>query len=176
MTGIITNQVFQSTTNGSLMRVLWMDPTLAYTVDIKAQTVSPVSWSITEIRAKLKHGLWRLADDPFRPPLASGRISAAHRARADKRWELILPLLRDQPRIFEKNYFKGAIAEAEGSTGVHKKTLKRWFRRCWQRSLGPDSLIPDYAHCGGRGQDKAVSAQKRGRRSRTSQHINVTPI
>lgn len=104
--------------------------------------------------------------------------------RRDEAWELIEPLIRSAPRIYNKRFRVSAIRtraakarrdlvrsdqadKREKNKGVAEGSAERriqnLLRRYWSRGMTPDALIPDYENVGGRGQRKAFkgTANKR---------------
>jgi hypothetical protein len=179
MKDIAINQLLEYTADGLTERVLWIDPSNKgfYVIDIAAPAALPLFRGMEDMERMREAEVWRWVEaDPWMRPAADEAISAAQRARRDKTWAMLRPLVMGQPAIFHEGPRGRAIAKAMAETGATKQTLYRLLRRYWQRGLTPNALLPDYEHCGGRGRDKAASAKKRGRSHGGEVHgVNVTP-
>ncbi|MBT3069572.1 Mu transposase C-terminal domain-containing protein [Rhodomicrobium sp. Az07] len=180
MNDIEVNQLLEYPADGLVERVLWIDPANRglYAIDIHAARALPVFRIMEDMERLREAGVWRhAASDPWLRPVVEDAIPASHRAKRNRGWLMIKPLISDQPAIFDEIKRGRAITKAMASTGATNQTLYRLLRRYWQRGLTPNALLPDYGNCGGRGKDKAVSAKKRGRSQVGGEEegINITP-
>jgi hypothetical protein len=179
MTGVAVNQLLEYPASESIERVLWIDPRGIglYAIDINAPGALPVFRAFNDVSRSIEDGVCRLvANDPWAGLGGDEAVlSAGHRARRDRSWAMIKPLVLDQPGIFQDKVRAAAIARAMADGG-NKMTFYRLLRRYWQRGMTPNALLPDYDRCGGRGKDKAVSTSKRGRPAVTDlSGVNIDP-
>ncbi|MEI8397169.1 MAG: hypothetical protein WCF85_20790 [Rhodospirillaceae bacterium] len=91
----------------------------------------------------------------------------------DESWNLIRPLVFDQPAIFETRARGRAVRRLIDEGKTTKQTLYRLLRRYWQRGMTPNALLPDYSNCGAPGQERKVTEE--GRRATSTTDI-WTPV
>ncbi len=179
MAQLFVSQVIEFPGEGRLERILWIDPVGRgfFAIDIHDPRALPLFRPMEEVEKFEAEGIVRItADDPWLVPVAEATVPEKHRARRDKGWAIIQPLVRDQPGIFRDQQRARAIKQVVSDTGTPVSTIYRYLRRYWQRGMTPNALLPDYDRCGGRGKPKAVSNRKRGRIYREDrQGVNVTP-
>lgn len=159
-------------------RVLWIDPGMQglYLMDIHDPKALPEFYPAEELEKMRDAGEWHVLEtDPWQIALAEENIAEFYRQKRDAAWEMIHPLIFDQPAIFDAIARSEAIKRNMEESGVTKQTIYRFLRRYWQRGMTPNALLPDYARCGGRGKDKSASEKKRGRiPDRDDLGVNVT--
>jgi hypothetical protein len=96
-------------------RVLWIDPANRglYAIDIHAARALPVFRIMEDMETLREAGVWRhAASDPWLRPVVEDAIPASHRAKRDRGWLMIKPLISDQPAIFDEIKRGRAIAKA----------------------------------------------------------------
>ena len=177
----VSNQLIAFLEDNHIERVLWIDTDrLGYfLIDIASKHALPLYRSHAELETMANNGQLRLdAEDPYPPPIDQDTINQRHRALRDKNWIRIAPLLANQPAILHPG-LRGKIIAAQMRVQGDEShvSLYRLLRRYWQRGMTPNALLPDYAKCGGRGKDKAVSDKPRGRRPNHPElaTVNVDP-
>ncbi|MCA9469973.1 MAG: transposase family protein [Nitrospira sp.] len=156
-----------------LDRILWITPRgdQVVTFCLTCPTALPVWQSSEALQVALRHHQARLlSSDPFFPPTTSDEaLSPSHRARRDRAWALIEPLVsRPNPEPFSPAIRGQYIREITGTHGCTKKYFYTILRRYWQGGQTKNALLPHYDRCGGRGQSRQCTATKRGRPSRAS--------
>jgi hypothetical protein len=177
---LAVNQLVSFIEDGRIERVLWIDiERRGYVlIDIASKSALPLYRSHAELEAMA--GCKQLsfdAEDPFTYSTSEYAIDARHRTLRDKNWQKVSPLVVQQPCIFLAAQRGKIIACEIAKTGESHVTLYRLLRRYWQRGMARNAFLPDYAKCGGRGRDKAISDKPRGRRPRYSGVVvvNVDP-
>lgn len=177
MTVLRVNQLVEFVDDARTERVLWIDRLASgyFMIDIKAHAAAPVFRKAEAIVQAFAEG--RLRDvpaDPFLFPATEEMLSDSHKARRDKAWAAIRPLVDLQPATFLPETRSKAVARLVAENGASRHSLYRLLLRYWQRGMTPNALLPDYDRCGGRGKTKAVSEVKRGRPSQSGMHgLNV---
>ncbi|MYN46684.1 hypothetical protein GTP23_16680 [Pseudoduganella sp. FT93W] len=149
------------------LRILWIDPRQrhAYLYDVAAQGSEVERWTLARIQADLAAGrASKAGSDPYLTLLGQQQPAAAHLALRDKAWQIIAPLVAQEPAIYEAQLRGALVAQATLQHGVSHPTVYRYLRRYWQRGQTPNALLPDYANSGGRGKlRQATAGVKRGR-------------
>ena len=179
MRDLSVNQLLEYPDEGKIERILWVDPAMSglYAIDIHAPTAMPVFREAEEMERMRETGEWRVTEaDPWLAFLADEGIPETYRSKRDRAWAMIRALIFDQPAIFQSVSRSRAVQAAMAETGATKQTIYRLLRRYWQRGMTPNTLLPDYDRCGGRGNEKPSSGKKRGRTAdRDDSGVNVTP-
>lgn len=163
------------------LRILWIDPRQrhAYLFDVAGQGAEVERWPLTRIRADLEAGrAMLLASDPHLVVTSQELLPLKHRQLRDRAWEIIAPLVVQEPAIYSAQLRGALVAQATRLHKVSHPTVYRYLRRYWQRGQTPNALLPDYANSGGRGKVRQASeGVKRGRPrkhdSEASAGINV---
>jgi hypothetical protein len=162
---LAVNQLVSIIEEDCIERVLWVDiKSPGYIViDIASKTALPRFRTHAELEAMACNGLLSFeAKDPFTYSIHEDTIDPRHRAIRDKNWQKISPLILQQPAIFWPKQRGDLIASH--IAGESHVPYYRLLRRYWQRGMTRNAFLPDFAKCGGRGRDKAVSDKPRGRR------------
>jgi putative transposase len=166
-------------------RILWLDPLgndLA-SIDIQSATALPVLRRTDQVLADLHTGRAQVVDEDtvaLQLVRADVAIPLAHRTIRDARWSLIAPLvalpaptlLFAATRAHALTCYKQTWWAEQGETSsMQPKSWRRQvldcLRRYWQRGQVINALLPDFAHCGGRGKERGIrSGSKRGRDSK----------
>ncbi|WP_348694897.1 Mu transposase C-terminal domain-containing protein [Duganella fentianensis] len=151
------------------LRILWIDPRQrhAYLFDVAGQDSEVERCTLARIHADLAAGrATRGTSDPYLMIRGEGEAQPApkHLALRDRAWQIIAPLVAQEPAIYQAQLRGALVAQATRLHGVSHPTVYRYLRRYWQRGQTPNALLPDYANSGGRGKLRQASAGvKRGR-------------
>lgn len=176
---LAVNQLVAFSEEDRIERVLWVETVRSgyILIDIRTDKALPLFRTRAVLEALAERGLLKLlSDDPFSLPANEDSISPKHRARRDRNWNRIAPLLEQQPAIFDLDRRGKIVAALMKERGESHIVLYRLLRRYWQRGMTRNTLLPDYAKCGGRGKDKAASDKPRGRPPKNPEiaSLNVT--
>lgn len=155
-------------------RVLWTDAaaTHAMTIhirdrgDLQDVDALPELRSWEEIDTAILKGQAKILDaDPYAAPLLLERqLTEKQRARRDRLWAAITPLVQpDDVAVFDRTKRGKLIAAVVRRTGLTRPTIYAALRRYWQRGMTANALVPDHDKCGGIGKPKAATTWKRGR-------------
>jgi hypothetical protein len=158
------------------VRILWVDAAgeVAYTFRLKAQGALPQPARMRMLEADVRSGRARLllldpcvARCPRTPPAKYLQIQA-------RAWEIVGPMVHDEPTIFRQRERARMVAWAAAVHGVSRPTVMRYLRRYWERAQTVDALLPDYGNSGARGKTRAASADvKRGRPRKDGIHVGL---
>lgn len=121
---------------------------------------------LSEVHAALENQQARILDiDPYAHlQEAEGFIPAKYRVRRDVAWKVIEPIV-NAPGIqaFDPAFRGRLVDEAVKKHSVTKKYIYKALRRYWERGMVPNALLPEYANCGARGEERVPGNLKRGR-------------
>lgn len=138
-------------------RVLWIAPEAdcLYTIEINNPRAWPIYRRTDELEIALAMKVARVLEtDPFESLIRpEDQIDEKHRARRDKYWELIQPLVEAVPLTFQR-YGKNSLIHRLGKGCKRKGSVYEQLRRYWQRGQTKNALLPLYERCGWRAPEK----------------------
>jgi hypothetical protein len=161
------------------VRILWVDAAgeVAYTFRLKAQGALPQPARMRMLEADVRSGRARLLLDPCvaRCPRTPPAKYLQIQARA---WEIVGPMVHDEPTIFRQRERARMVAWAAAVHGVSRPTVMRYLRRYWERAQTVDALLPDYGNSGARGKTRRLSADAGGlfQRPRSACRPDLRPV
>lgn len=149
------------------VRVLWIAPGQghAYVFDVAAVSAEVELVPLPVLLADIQAGHASvLAADPYLMVVSQELLPPKHLQLRARAWQIIAPLVAQEPQIFEARQRGHMVSLATAAHGVSHPTIYRYLRRYWQRGQTPNALLPDYGNSGGRGKVRQSSADvKRGR-------------
>ena len=154
-------------------RITWIDDdyTIAFTIDINISTGFPNPKKVTDLLEAINEGsILKIKTDPWARIVREEDLSQKEKEIRDKYWDLISPIVIQEPSIYYRDkrgsIIKQAVEQYNNgrSTGkLVEKTLYKLIRKYWQRGKDKNSLLPDYENSGGKGKVKVSGEKKRGR-------------
>jgi len=170
---LLRNDLLQYTHPGPrLVRILWISPeqSYAYVFDVAARSAEVELIQLSALLADLRADRARvLPADPYLVLAGQDQLPAKHLELRARAWQIIAPLVAQEPDIYEARLRGQMIAQATTEHGVSHPTIYRYLRRYWQRGQTPNALLPDYGNSGGRGKVRqSSSGVKRGRPRKNS--------
>lgn len=145
-------------------RVLWVDfaTDLVFTIALSTNSL-PVAWSIRETEEQLRSGNYQLKPGAQQNSLPESEISDLEKAYRDAAWEVVGPLVQNEPAIYNRTTRGTLVAETVARTGTTKVTIYNYLKRYWQRGKVKNALLPDFKNRGAKGSPKKAGSRKRGR-------------
>ncbi|MBZ9689341.1 Mu transposase C-terminal domain-containing protein [Clostridium estertheticum] len=137
-------------------RILWINNeyTIAFIIDIFANTCIPFVRNIEDIHEGLKEGnIIILDDDPVFKLISEEDLSDEYKKIRNKRWNIISSI-NTEPQIFETKKRKEIILKASEQFDISSKSINRYLIRYWQRSKNINALLPDFCNCGNPGKER----------------------
>lgn len=136
-------------------------------IDIDDERALPVLRDAGEVLLALDDGSARDAtgeDSARRFWLPEADIPEEHRRRRDEAWDAIEPYVRDGT-IYDPRRWARIVADAKERTGKTGPTIRLYLRRCLQGGMVANALLPRFAECGGKGQERCEREIPLGRPS-----------
>ena len=154
-------------------RITWIDDdyTIAFTIDINISTGFPNPKKVTDLLEAINEGsILKIKTDPWARIVREEDLSQKEKEIRDKYWDLISPIVIQEPSIYYRDkrgsIIKQAVEQYNNGRSAGKlveKTLYKLIRKYWQRGKDKNSLLPDYENSGGKGKVKVSGEKKRGR-------------
>lgn len=163
MSEIYINIVLKDETTEDKMRIIWIDGQIAYYVNLKDKKSFPKKANIIELKERIENGELIRIKDPFTKLINEDLLSENEKQQRDIHYHIVSSIWNEKEDIlFSKNkrVKLEAIAE-ENNISIDK--LKRLLSRFWVRGMNKNALLRDYINSGGKGKDKKVATEKRGR-------------
>jgi hypothetical protein len=153
------------------VRVLWIDEkyTYAYVISLDDKTL-PKKILLEEIYSDHE-----LIDDPYSHLLDDSDATSKMLLARDKAWNIIEPLVSEEPEIYIKKQRGSLMKHVIDSKGVHQKVLYSYLKKYWQRGMTKNSLLGDYAKCGQAKVDGAKAGRKRQFADVEGEGTKITP-
>jgi hypothetical protein len=149
------------------VRVLWIAPdqSHAWVYDVAARSADVELVQLSVLLADVRAGHASvLPADPYLMVVSQEMLPAKYLQLRARAWEIIAPLVAQEPDIYDARRRGQMIARATAEHQVSHPTIYRYLRRYWQRGQTPNALLPDYCNSGGKGKVRQSSAGiKRGR-------------
>jgi len=145
-------------------RILWISEDLRYAYLIAlAGDSMPKSCDVQELQQQLKNKLVeRKSDDNLVSSIPEEDIPERDRLFRDNAWNIIEPLVSNEPAIYDRNIRGKLIIEALKRDTISKKTLYKHLKWYWLRGKSKNALIPGYKNRGGKGGERDSSTRKLG--------------
>ena len=173
------NQLIQwrdDTNNPLTERILWIDSdnTIAYVIDIFANSGFPIVRTISEIKTALENkSLVIINSDPLIRFVIEEEIKPKNQEIRDKAWSVICSLVKavNEPDIYKRDKRGELVNKVVEEHNVTHMTVYKYLRKYWQRGKNKNALLPDYENSGGKGKEKKLGEKKIGRPRKNSEVV-----
>lgn len=161
---IYINQVLQYTKDLKRIRVVEIEDSYVFTVDIDAHTSMPkkefYSTKVTDVEQK---ELLVIAD-PFSRVVIDSDLTETQIQKRENDWNAIQTYcLRHMDVLLQKKGREKKIKEIAEGLNVTPTKVKKLLSRYWQQGMTKNAILPDYSNSGGKGKTKALTKEKVGR-------------
>ena len=178
---IYINQVLQYTADSQRIRIIEIEESYAYVVNIDTTSAMPKRELYSHLELELAQDELLIVADPFARAIPDSELTPVQRSKRDEDWatveKFILPNMNE---LLKKHGREAKIIEIASESGLGKTKVKKLLSRYWQRGMNKNAMLPDYANSGGRGKTKKLSDEKVGRPRRVTVNgdyrsgINIT--
>ncbi|MFJ7951139.1 Mu transposase C-terminal domain-containing protein [Lysinibacillus sp. NPDC096418] len=178
---IYINQVLQYTADSQRIRIIEIEESYAYVVNIDTTSAMPKRELYSHLEIELEQGELLRISDPFAKAIPDDELTSVQISKRDEDWatveNFILPNMKE---LLKKKGREVKIVEITAESGLGKTKVKKLLSRYWQRGMNKNAMLPDYANSGGRGKTKNLSNDKVGRPRRVTVNgeyrsgINIT--
>ncbi|WP_342442004.1 Mu transposase C-terminal domain-containing protein [Lysinibacillus sp. FSL K6-0075] len=178
---IYINQVLQYTADLQRIRIIEIEESYVYVVNIDTTSAMPKRELYSNLELELIEGQLLIVADPFARAIPDSELTSVQKNKRDEDWEMVEKyLLPNMNELLKKKGREAKIVEISVQSGLGKTKVKKLLSRYWQRGMNKNAMLPDYANSGGRGKTKKLSDEKVGRPRRVTVNgeyrsgINIT--
>ncbi|WP_062197416.1 Mu transposase C-terminal domain-containing protein [Massilibacterium senegalense] len=178
---IYINQVLQYTADSQRIRIIEIEESYAYVVNIDTTSAMPKRELYSHLELELNQGQLLIVADPFARAIPDSELTVIQKSKREEDWETVEKyLLPNMKELLQKQGREAKIGEISEQSGLGKTKVKKLLSRYWQRGMNKNAMLPDYANSGGRGKTKKLSHEKIGRPRRVTVNgeyrsgINIT--
>lgn len=166
---IYINQVLQYTVDSKRIRVIEIDKSYVYIVDIDAISSMPKKEIYANLVTEIQQGELLIISDPFAKGVIDSEFTTQQIQKREEGWSIIqqycFPHLKT---LFQKKGREQKIKEIAEESRTSSTKIKKLLSRYWQRGMSKNALLPDYSNSGGRGKSKTSTKEKVGRPRRVT--------
>ncbi|KQL43632.1 transposase [Brevibacillus choshinensis] len=152
---------------GHIERILWIDSQRkkVVTIALDDEKAFPQVRTVEEYVKSALEKHHRVIEYIQFPNLfiEEASIPQKHKEIRDKAWEVISPIVEQEPDVFDPKLRGVMVADAVQTSQIHKSTIYRYLRRYWQAGKMVNALLPYYKNSGGLGTERIGGETKRGR-------------
>ncbi|GLC89708.1 Mu transposase C-terminal domain-containing protein [Lysinibacillus piscis] len=161
---IYINQVLQFIKDSLRIRIVEIEESYVYIVNIDANTSMPKKELYSSLVTDIEQKECLIIADPFARAIAEDELTKIQIQKRDTDWEIIQTYcLKHMNSLLKKNGREIKIKEIAEELNVTPTKVKKLLSRYWQRGMNKNAMLPDYANSGGRGKTKKLSNDKVGR-------------
>ncbi len=178
---IYINQVLQYVKDSKRIRVIEIQDTYIFIVDIDAHTSMPKKVLYTTLATEIEQKILLVIADPFARVIVDADLTEVQIQKREEDWQTTqqycLPYMEE---LLQKRGRESKIKDIAEQLEVTPTKVKKLLSRYWQRGMNKNALLPDYTNSGGRGKSKTLTKDKVGRPRRVTvsgEHqagINIT--
>ncbi|KPB05183.1 Mu transposase C-terminal domain-containing protein [Bacillus sp. CHD6a] len=158
------NQVFQYSCNSKRIRVIDIQESYVYIVDIDTTSAMPTQELYTSLETDINQGELLAVNDPYVKAISDNELTEVQFKKREKDWDIVEKfIISNMNNLLKKKGREQKISEIVEKTGLGKTKIKKILSRYWQRGMSKNAMIPDYINSGGRGKEKTLAKEKAGR-------------
>lgn len=161
---IFINQVLQYVSDSRRLRVIEIEESYIYTVNIDTTSAMPQRELYLNLQTEISQGEILVISDPYAKAIPDNELTEVQIRKREEDWqtieEYILPNLNE---LLRKKGREKKITEIVKTSGLGKTKIKKLLSRYWQRGMNKNAMLPDYANSGGKGKSKSLTEAKTGR-------------
>jgi hypothetical protein len=163
------NQVFQYSCNSKRFRVIDIQESYVYIVDIDTTSAMPTQELYTSLETDINQGELLAVSDPYVKAILDNELTEVQFQKREKDWDIVEKfIIPNMNNLLKKKGREKKISEIVMQTGLGKTKIKKILSRYWQRGMSKNAMLPDYINSGGRGKEKTLSKEKAGRPRRVT--------
>lgn len=161
---LLKGEVIRDTTQDLCYRILYIsdEADTGFWICLDSGSNIPKRMDPEDVLSKLDSRQYEPVVDTSRS-LRPDNPSRASLDIRDRAYELICPLVRKEPDIYDPRKRAGLLRAREGETGVKMNNIYVHLGRYWRGGMDPDALLPDLRNRGRGRTGSFVAAKRLGR-------------
>jgi hypothetical protein len=166
---IYINQVLQYVSDSRRIRVIEVEESYAYIVNIDSTSAMPQRELYSSFQTEINQGELLAVRDPYSKAIPDNELTEVQIRKRDEDWQTVKQyILPNMAEILQKKGREQRITEIVDECGLGKTKIKKLLSRYWQRGMNKNAMLPDYANSGGKGKTKSLTEAKAGRPRRVN--------
>lgn len=166
---IYINQVLQYVKNLKRIRVVEIEESYVFIVDIDAHTSMPKKELYGTLATEIEQKELLVIADPFAKIVIDSDLTEVQIQKREDDWETIQRYcLEYMGVLLQKSGRETKIKEIAERLNITPTKVKKLLSRYWQRGMNKNAMLPDYSNSGGKGRTKAFKNAKAGRPRRVN--------
>ncbi|MGE6896849.1 Mu transposase C-terminal domain-containing protein [Priestia flexa] len=166
---IYINQVLQYVEDSIRIRVVEIEESYVFIVNIDAHTSMPKKELYATLTTEIEQKKLLVIADPFARVVVDSDLTDVQIQKREDDWETIQKYcLQHVDQLLQKRGRETKIKEIAAELNVTSTKVKKLLSRYWQRGMTKNAMLPDYANSGGKGKSKALTNAKIGRPRRVN--------
>ncbi|MCM3491001.1 Mu transposase C-terminal domain-containing protein [Alkalihalophilus marmarensis] len=166
---ILINQVLQYISDSRRLRVIEIEESYVYVVNIDTTSAMPQRELYLNLQSEMNQDELLVVSDPYAKAIPDNELTEVQIRKREEDWrtveEYILPSISE---LLRKKGREKKITEIVNTSGLGKTKIKKLLSRYWQRGMSKNAMLPDYANSGGKGKAKSLTEAKTGRPRRVN--------
>lgn len=166
---IYINQVLQYVKDLKRIRVVEIEESYVFIVDIDAHTSMPKKELYGTLATEIEQKELLVIADPFAKIVIDSDLTEVQIQKREDDWETIQRYcLEYMGVLLQKSGRETKIKEIAERLNITPTKVKKLLSRYWQRGMNKNAMLPDYSNSGGKGRTKAFKNAKAGRPRRVN--------
>ncbi|BCC15087.1 hypothetical protein BC30048_p2100 (plasmid) [Bacillus cereus] len=166
---IYINQVLQYVTDSKRIRVIDIEESYVYIVNIDTTSAMPQKELYGVLQTDIKQGELLVVMDPYAKAIPDNELTEVQIRKREEDWYIVEKyILHNMSELLNKQGRENKIQEIVKDSGLGKTKVKKLLSRYWQRGMNKNAMLPDYANSGGKGRSKSLTNTKIGRPRRVN--------
>ncbi|MEF8683255.1 UNVERIFIED_CONTAM: Mu transposase C-terminal domain-containing protein [Bacillus cereus] len=166
---IYINQVLQYVTDSKRIRVIDIEESYVYIVNIDTTSAMPQKELYSVLQTDIKQGELLVVMDPYAKAIPDNELTEVQIQKREEDWYTVEKyILHNMKELLNKQGRENEIQEIVKESGLGKTKVKKLLSRYWQRGMNKNAMLPDYANSGGKGKSKSLTNTKIGRPRRVN--------
>ena len=166
---IYINQVLQYVVDSKRIRIIEIEESHAFIVNIDAISSMPKKELYSNLIAEIQQGELLVTSDPFAKVIKDSELTSRQIQKRDEGWSIIQRYcIEHMEALLQKRGREKKIKEIADESGASSTRIKKLLSRYWQRGMTKNAMLPDYSNSGGKGKTKALTKEKVGRPRRVN--------
>src|SRR5699024_5598709 len=161
---IYINQVLQYTKDSKRIRIVEIEDSYVFTVNIDAHTSMPKKELYSTIVTDIEQKELLVIADPFSRVVIDSDLTVTQIQKRENDWNAIQTYcLGQMDALLQKKGREKKVEEIAERLNVTPTKVKKLLSRYWQRGMTKNAMLPDYSNSGGKGKTKTLTKAKVGR-------------